>query len=68
MENTEKMENLLFEEIEGETLLENSTGCKTNGKKSGCCSAICTHHGPTCKVQDDPWEKFLEVNGGIIQY
>lgn len=68
MENTTKSGNLLFEEIEEDTLLENSAGCKTNGTASGCCTCYCTDHGPTCKVQNDSWDKFLEVNGGVIQY
>lgn len=59
---------LIFEEVSEDTLLENSAGCKTNGSPSGCCTTYCTDHGPTCKVQDDPWERFLEENGGIIQY
>lgn len=67
MENTTNVGNLIFEEIEEETLLENSAGCKTNGR-STCCTTYCTDHGPTCKVQDDPWSKFLEVNGGVVQY
>lgn len=67
MENTAKSGNLLFEEIEEETLLENSAGCKTNGR-STCCTTYCTDHGPSCKVQDDSWGKFLEENGGVIQY
>ena len=67
MENTTKSGNLLFEEIEEETLLENSAGCNTNGA-SGCCTCYCTDHGPNCKVQEDSWGKFLEENGGVIQY
>lgn len=60
-------EKLLFEEVD-ETLLEKaSAGCHTNGR-STCCTTYCTDHGPTCKVQDDPWGKFLEENGGVIQY
>ena len=66
-DNTEKIRSLIFEEIEEETLLENSSGCKTHGS-SGCCTCYCTQCGPTCKVQDDPWDKFLEINGGVIQY
>lgn len=64
--NNEKI-SLVFEEIEEETTFANSAGCKTNGA-SGCCTTYCTDHGPTCKVHADSWEKFLEVNGGIIQY
>lgn len=60
-------DKLLFEEVSEEILLENSAGCRTNGA-SGCCTCYCTNHGPTCKVNSDPWEKFLEENGGIIQY
>ena len=60
--------SLIFEEVEETTNLENSAGCKTNGSPSGCCTTYCTDHGPTCKVQGDVWGKFLEENGGIIQY
>lgn len=63
----EKNESLVFEEVEETTSLENSAGCKTNGA-SGCCTTYCTDHGPTCRVPGDPWGKFLEENGGIIQY
>ena len=58
---------LVFEEISEENSFENSSNCKTNGA-SGCCTTYCTDHGPTCKLQDDTWGKFLKVNGGIIQY
>lgn len=68
----EKSSKLFFEEVEADTLLENSSGCHTNGK-SGCCTTYCT---ACCddKVksaggsQNDPWGKFLEENGGVIQY
>ena len=63
----EENKELVFEEISEDYELENSAGCRTNGR-SGCCATYCTDHGPTCKVQDDPWGKFLEANGGVIQY
>ncbi len=62
---------LYFEEIDdnGDVILENSSGCKTNGKASGCCTTYCTHccdddRNPT----GDSWLDFLEGNAGIIQY
>lgn len=55
----------MFEEENEEVLLENSAGCRTNRTASECCTTYCIDHGPTCKVQDDPWDKFLEENGGI---
>lgn len=60
-------QDLIFEEISEDTSLENSAGCKTHGA-STCCTTYCTDHGPTCKIQDDSWGKFLEVHGGVIQY
>lgn len=49
----EENKELVFEEISEDYELENSAGCRTNGR-SGCCTTYCTDHGPTCKVQDDP--------------
>lgn len=62
-----KATELLFEEVSEDFVLENSAGCHTNGR-STCCTTYCTDHGPTCRVQGDSWGKFLEANGGIIQY
>ena len=67
MKENNNSEKLFFEEVEEDTLLENSAGCKTNGR-STCCTTYCTDHGTTCKVMKDPWGKFLEENGGVIQY
>lgn len=47
-----------------------SKGC-TSGGSSGCCTAICSG-GCSNKEQSessiDAWERYLEINAGILQY
>lgn len=75
MEGNKDSSKLFFEEIEVDTLLENSSGCHTNGR-SVCCTTYCTTRCDDDRKkgkvvnesQNDPWDKFLEENGGVIQY
>ncbi|MED0986688.1 hypothetical protein [Bacillus paramycoides] len=56
---------LLFEEIdEQEIFAEYSDGC--SGSRSDCCTRVCTRNGQM--ATEEEWGKFLEVEGGVIQY
>ena len=65
--NKEKKESmsLIFEEVsETEMFADYTAGC--SGSRSDCCTRVCG------KVFDgsseESWGKFLEVQGGVIQY
>ena len=65
--NKEKKESmsLIFEEVsETEMFADYTAGC--SGGRSDCCTRVCG------KVLDgsseELWGKFLEVQGGVIQY
>ncbi len=58
-------ETLVFEEVSEKALFnEFSEGC--SGSRSDCCTRVCTrnHLGAT----EEDWCRFLEVDGGVIQY
>lgn len=56
---------LLFEEIlDEEFFAEYSAGC--SGDRSDCCTRVCTRNNSMATEED--WGKFLEVEGGVIQY
>lgn len=56
---------LLFEEInECEMFADYTNGC--SGDRSDCCTRVCTRDDYVSNEEE--WGKFLEVEGGIIQY
>ena len=60
-----KESTLLFEEIlDEEVFAEYSAGC--SGERSDCCTRVCTRNNEMATEED--WGKFLEVEGGVIQY
>ncbi|WP_214711489.1 MULTISPECIES: hypothetical protein [unclassified Exiguobacterium] len=62
------MENkpmLLFEEVsETELFAEYTANC--SGSRSDCCTRVCTRNKEM--ATEEEWGKFLEIEGGIIQY
>ena len=61
----EKKKVLLFEEIdECEMFADYTEGC--SGGRSDCCTRVCTRDDYVATEKE--WGKFLEVEGGIIQY
>ena len=58
-----KFNEITFEEVsEQEIFSEYSAGC--SGGRSDCCTRTCGKIG----VSEEEWGKFLEVEGGVIQY
>lgn len=43
---------------------EYSSGC--SGSRSDCCTRVCTRYG--APANPDEWNKFLELNAGVVQY
>ena len=64
-------EQLLFEEItENEFFADYTADC--SGNRSECCTRVCTRQCNGNNAQrmatEEEWGRFLEVEGGIIQY
>ena len=62
------MKELLFEEVtESEFFADYTADC--SGSRSDCCTRVCTRD---CKdnyeTTEADWGKFLDVEGGVIQY
>lgn len=56
---------IMFEEINEEELFADySRGC--SGQRSDCCTKVCTRNGNIATA--DEWGKFLDIEGGVIQY
>lgn len=60
--------DLVFEEIvEDVEFADYTADC--SGSRSDCCTRVCTreyddeHHS-----SEEEWGRFLEINGGVIQY
>lgn len=59
------MKELVFEEVsEQELFADYTAGC--SGDRSDCCTKVCTRNAYVST--EDAWGKFLEVEGGVIQY
>ena len=59
------MKELVFEEVnENELFADYTADC--SGGRSDCCTRVCTrnHYVST----EEEWGKFLNVEGGVIQY
>ena len=56
---------LQFEEVnESELFADYTADC--SGSRTDCCTRVCTRNGYVST--EDEWGKFLEVEGGVIQY
>lgn len=66
--NTKELD-LSFEVIKKESISEYSAGCKTNGS-SGCCTTYCTRDCNSIESESsmNAWDKYLQVNAGVLQY
>ena len=60
------MEKLVFEEISEEELFADYTA-DCSGSRSDCCTRVCTRDGYEAASEEE-WGKFLEIEGGVIQY
>jgi len=65
------MKTFEFKEIEEKKLdtVEYSAGC-SEGKRSACCTKVCTKC-PNTSEEDSSlqaWDKYLEVEAGVLQY
>ena len=63
------MNKLVFEEVtETEVFADYTRDC--SGDRSDCCTRVCTRKcDPKYDtVSEEEWGKFLEVEGGVIQY
>ena len=62
--------DLTFEVISNTNATANYTGgCP--GERSDCCTRVCTRAGndeQNSASNLDAWEKYLEVNAGVLQY
>lgn len=63
--NSKDERELLFEEItEAEMFADYTAGC--SGSQSACCTRTCTRIDDV--ASEEEWGKFLEIEGGVIQY
>ena len=62
------MNTLQFEEInENELLADYTADC--SGSRSDCCTRVCTRQCNNDYMNtEEAWGKFLNVEGGVIQY
>lgn len=59
------MKNLVFEEVsENELFADDTADC--SGNRSDCCTRVCTRDDYV--ATEEAWGKFLDVEGGVIQY
>ena len=57
------MKELVFEEIKEEELFADCSG-----SRSDCCTRVCTRKCDDFTSTEEEWGKFLEIEGGVIQY
>lgn len=63
--NENSMKEIKFEEIsENEMFADYTAEC--SGSRSDCCTRVCTRDRYV--ASEEEWGKFLEVEGGVIQY
>ena len=63
------MKDLIFEEIDEQDLFADYTA-DCSGSRSDCCTRVCARK---CLKDDgitteEEWGRFLEIEGGVIQY
>lgn len=39
-----------------------------SGSRSDCCTRVCTRDGVDSRSLNQEWERYLEVNAGVVQY
>lgn len=59
------MNRLEFEEVKEEELFADFTA-DCSGSRSDCCTRVCTRDDYV--ATEEEWGKFLNVEGGVIQY
>ena len=59
------MNKLVFEEVREEELFAGYTA-DCSGGRSDCCTRVCTRDDYV--ATEEEWGKFLNVEGGVIQY
>ncbi len=59
------MKTLLFEEVTDEELFADYTA-NCSGGRSDCCTRVCMRDD--YEATEEAWGKFLEIEGGVIQY
>ena len=59
------MNKLLFEEVKDEELFAAFTR-ECSGSRSDCCTRVCTRVDNN--NLEEEWGKFLNIEGGVIQY
>ena len=59
------MNKLEFEEVKEEELFADYTA-DCSGSRSHCCTRVCTRDEYV--ATEEEWGKFLNVEGGVIQY
>lgn len=59
------MNKLEFEEVKEEELFADYTA-DCSGSRSDCCTRVCTRDEYV--ATEEEWGKFLNVEGGVIQY
>ena len=69
MFNKDQFEKLGFAEVTIEDGMTTAAAytAECSGSRSACCTRTCSAD-PTFVGSSDDWEKFLEVQGGQIQY
>ena len=63
------MSKLVFEEVtENELFADYTADC--SGGRSDCCTRVCTRQCNDAfePAPEEEWGKFLDVEGGVIQY
>ena len=60
------MVELKFEEIDEKQFLNDYTA-ECSGERSDCCTRVCTRDNNII-ANEVEWGKFLEIQGGVIQY
>ena len=62
------MNTLVFEEVsENELFADYTADC--SGSRSDCCTRVCTRQCDEYRLAtEEEWGKFLDVEGGVIQY
>lgn len=59
------MNRLEFEEVKEEEVFADFTA-DCSGSRSDCCTRVCTRDDYV--ATEEEWGKFLNVEGGVIQY
>lgn len=61
------MKKLEFEEVDEKEMFADYTA-DCSGSRSDCCTRVCTRDCKADYASEEDWGKFLNVEGGVIQY